>query len=153
MWKMSCPSSIQCRDSNPRPLERESPPINKSFMTSTLVWRPLSEHESNHKTLQWARDYQGTLTIRVIINVWLVPKNTVFGSGTLLHANNNTFSWVAESKPVWPETSCTAILPPEVSVLWPFADRLLNGFQVFNSIVYHISTKIGGTTLWCIKNW
>ena len=24
---MSCPSSIRCRDSNPRPLERESPPI------------------------------------------------------------------------------------------------------------------------------
>ena len=24
---MSCPSSIRCRDSNPRPFERESPPI------------------------------------------------------------------------------------------------------------------------------
>ena len=25
--KMSCPSSILCRDSNPQPFERESPPI------------------------------------------------------------------------------------------------------------------------------
>ena len=27
MWKMSCPSRIWCRDSNPWPLEHESPPI------------------------------------------------------------------------------------------------------------------------------
>ena len=37
-WKMSCPSSIQCQDSNSRPLEHESSPITTRPRLLPLLW-------------------------------------------------------------------------------------------------------------------
>ena len=51
MLKMSCPSSIRCRDLNPRPLERESPRIATRLDQEKLMLQT-NFKELNYKTLK-----------------------------------------------------------------------------------------------------
>ena len=79
MWKMSCPSSTWCRDSNSRPLEHESPPITTG--PGFGVKYVLIELKDCMMETSFCRLEGGSMIIgdpikatRVVLGVWIIRK-------------------------------------------------------------------------------